>query len=157
MRVSLIAMLAVCAVVAALGCSGSGRLPAETTGAFEQAFTRHDLDAVLDLFTDDAQILPQHGRAVAGREEIEQYFKDSMTPRVAFDTETDMTLVSGDLGVEQGRYRVRDLRRGSDVEEGKYLHVWRRTAGGWKLHRIIYNTDVEPRTEVAVVPADEEP
>jgi uncharacterized protein (TIGR02246 family) len=156
MKASLVAILALCAA-AAPGCSRDGKLPAGTTGAFEQAFTRHDLPAVLDLFTEDAQILPQHGRTVTGREEIEQYFKDSLTPRVAFDTETDMTLVSGDLGVEQGRYRVRDLRRGSDVEEGKYVHVWRRQGGGWKLHRIIYHTDVEPRTEVAVVPADEEP
>lgn len=154
MKASIAAILALCAV-AALGCSRSGKLPAETTGAFEQAFTRHDLPAVLELFTDDAEILRQHGPTVSGREEIEQYFKDSMTPRVAFDTETEMTLVNGDLGVEQGRYRVRDLRRGADVEEGKYLHVWRRGGGGWKLHRVIYNTDVEPRTEVAVMPADE--
>ena len=49
-----------------------------------------------------------------------------MTPKVAYDTDTEMTLVRGDLAVEQGRYRVRNVRRGSDVEEGKYLHVWRR-------------------------------
>jgi uncharacterized protein (TIGR02246 family) len=154
MKAGIAAILALCAL-AALGCSRSAKLPAETTGAFEQAFTRHDLPAVLDLFTEDAQILPQHGRTVTGREEIEEYFKDSLTPRAAFDTETEMTLVSGDLGVEQGRYRVRDLRRGSNVEEGKYVHVWRRQGGGWRLHRIIYHTDVEQRTEVAVVPADE--
>jgi uncharacterized protein (TIGR02246 family) len=155
MKASIAAILALCAL-AALGCSRSGKLPAETTSAFEQAFTRHDLPGVLKLFTDDAEILLQHGRSVTGRAEIEEYFKDSLTPRVAFDTDTDMTLVSGDLAVEQGRYRVRDLRRGSDVEEGNYVHVWRRQAGDWKLHRIMYNTNVEPGTEVAVAPADEE-
>jgi ketosteroid isomerase-like protein len=48
------------------------------------------------------------------------------------------------------------VRRGSDVEEGKYLHVWRRVGNGWKLYRMIYNTDVEPRTEVSVEPARQE-
>ena len=143
-------------VAAILGCSRSDTLPAGVTGALEQAFTRHDLPATVALFADDAQILPQHGPAIRGRQEIEDYFKDSMTPRVTYDTDTEMTLVRGDLAVEQGRYVVRNVRRGSDVEEGKYLHVWRRVNNDWKLYRVIYNTDVEPRTEVSVEQAREE-
>ena len=141
---------------AVLGCSRSDTLPADVTGALEQAITRHDLAATVALFTDDAEILPQHGPAVRGRQEIESYFQDTITPKVAYDTDTEMTLVRGDLAIEQGRYRVRNVRRGSDVEEGKYLHVWRHVGSGWKLYRIIYNTDVEPRTEVSVEPAREE-
>lgn len=141
---------------AILGCSRTDTLPANVTGALEQAITRHDLDATVALFADDAQILPQHGPAIRGRQEIEEYFQDSITPKMAYDTDTEMTLVRGDLGIEQGRYRVRNVRRGSDVEEGKYLHVWRRTGNDWKLYRIIYNTDVESRTEVSIEQAREE-
>jgi ketosteroid isomerase-like protein len=141
---------------AILGCSRTDTLPADVTGALEQAITRHDLAATVAVFADDAQILPQHGPAIRGREEIEAYFKDSITPKVAYDTDTEMTLVRGDLAVEQGRYRVRNVRRGSDVEDGKYLHVWRRMGTDWKLYRLIYNTDVEPRTQVSVEPAREE-
>ena len=141
---------------AILGCSRTDTLPADVTGALEQAITRHDLAATVGLFADDAQILPQHGPAIRGREEIEAYFKDSITPKVAYDTDTEMTLVRGDLAVEQGRYRVRNVRRGSDVEDGKYLHVWRRMGTDWKLYRLIYNTDVEPRTQVSIEPAREE-
>jgi ketosteroid isomerase-like protein len=145
---------ATCALCAAamLGCSRNETLPAEVTSAFEQAFTRHDLPTCVALFTSDAQILPQHGRVVSGREEIEQFLKDNMTPIVSYDTDTEMTLVRGDLGVEQGYYRVRNVRRGADIEEGKYLHVWRRVGSEWKLQRMIYNTDVEPRTEVSIEP-----
>lgn len=141
---------------AIFGCSRTDTLPADVTGALEQAITRHDLAATVALFAEDAQILPQHGPAIRGREEIEAYFKDSITPKVAYDTDTEMTLVRGDLAVEQGRYRVRNVRRGSDVEDGKYLHVWRRMGTDWKLYRLIYNTDVEPRTQVSVEPAREE-
>jgi ketosteroid isomerase-like protein len=150
MKARIVALYILCAA-AALGCApNDGTLPAGVTGSYEQAFTRHDLPALLELFTADAQILPQHGPVVSGREEIEEFLKSSMTPVASFDTETEMTLVKGDLGVEQGRYRVRNVRRGSDVEQGKYLHVWRRVGDDWKLHRVIYNTDVEPRTEVAI-------
>lgn len=145
-----------CAAAVA-GCSQSGStLPANVTGAWEQAFTRHDVDACVALFTDDAQILPQHGPAVRGRQEIENYLKDSMNPRVTYDTDTEMSVVRGDLAVEQGRYVVRNVRRGLEVEQGKYLHVWRRVGTDWKLYRMIYNTDVEPRTEVSIEPAREE-
>jgi ketosteroid isomerase-like protein len=149
---------AACVLCAAaiLGCSRGGTLPADVTGALEQAFTRHDIAACVALFRDDAQILPQHGPAIRGRQEIQAYFNDSMNPRVTYDTETEMSIVRGDLAVEQGRYRVRNVRRGSDVEEGKYVHVWRRTGNDWKLYRMIYNTDVEPRAEVSVEPAREE-
>ena len=151
--------LATCVLCAAsiLGCSRSAdTLPADVTGALEQAISRHDLAASVALFADDAQILPQHGPAVRGRQEIESYLNDWTTPKVTYDTDTELTLVRGDLGVEQGRYRIRNVRRGSDVEDGKYLHVWRRIGNDWKLYRIIYNTDVAPRTEVSVEPAREE-
>ena len=150
--------LATCVLCAAsiLGCSRTDTLPADVTGALEQAISRHDLAASVALFSDDAQILPQHGPAVRGRQEIESYLNDWTTPKVTYDTDTELTLVRGDLGVEQGRYRIRNVRRGSDVEDGKYLHVWRRIGNDWKLYRIIYNTDVAPRTEVSVEPAREE-
>ena len=155
MKRSTFAICVLCGA-AILGCSRNDTLPADVTGALEQAITRHDLAATVALFADDAEILPQHSPAIRGREEIEAYFKDSITPKVAYDTDTEMTLVRGDLAVEQGRYRVRNVRRGSDVEDGKYLHVWRRMGNDWKLYRLIYNTDVEPRTQVSVEPAREE-
>lgn len=149
---------ATCVLCAAsiLGCSRTQTLPADVTGALEQAISRHDLAASVALFSDDAQILPQHGPAVSGRQEIEAYLNDWTTPKVTYDTDTELTLVRGDLGVEQGRYRIRNIRRGSDVEDGKYLHVWRRVGNDWKLYRVIYNTDVAPRTAISIEPAREE-
>jgi uncharacterized protein (TIGR02246 family) len=143
-------------VAAMAGCSRGGTLPDSVTGAWEQAFTRHDLAACVALFTDDAEILPQHGPKVTGKKDIEAFLQDSMNQRVSYDTDTQMTIVRDDLAVEEGRYVVRNVRRGLDVEEGKYLHVWRRVGNDWKLYRMIYNTDVEPRTEVSIEPAREE-
>jgi uncharacterized protein (TIGR02246 family) len=143
-------------VAALAGCSRGGTLPDSVTGTWEQAFTRHDLAGCVALFTDDAEILPQHGPKVSGKKDIEAFLQDSMNQRVSYDTDTQMTIVRDDLAVEEGRYVVRNVRRGLDVEEGKYLHVWRRVGNDWKLYRMIYNTDVEPRTEVSVEPAREE-
>ena len=63
-----------------LGCSRTDTLPDDVTGALEQAFSRHDVAASVALFASDAEILPQHGAPIRGREAIENYFKDSMAP-----------------------------------------------------------------------------
>ena len=143
---------AICGLLclAVTGCARDDTLPRSVVQAFEQAFNKDDIAACVALFTEDAQILPEHGPIVSGREGIKQFLKDQMTPVVMFDTSDDMTLVREDLAIEQGTYRVRDLRRGVDIELGKYLHVWRNVNGDWKLYRIIYNTDVAPRAEVSV-------
>lgn len=149
-------MVCVSIGLALSGCARSDKLPADVVGAYEQALNRDDIDALMKLFTEDAQILPEHGPAVAGREGIEQFLKDQMTPVALFNTETEMTLVRSDMAIEQGHYRVRNVRRGSDIEEGKYLHVWRNVGGDWKLYRVIYNTDVAPATNVSVAQAEAE-
>ena len=70
MKVSTFATCILCAA-AICGCSRDETLPANVTSALEQAITRHDIAASVAVFADDAQILPQHGPAIRGRQEIE--------------------------------------------------------------------------------------
>lgn len=135
------------------GCSRGEALPKSVVQSFEQAFNADDLDGCLALFDHEAQILPEHGPAVSGRDGIAEFLKNQMTPVVSFNTEADMTMIRDDIAIEQGHYRVRDVRRGSDVEEGKYLHVWRNRGEGWKLYRVMYNTDYARDTEVSIAQA----
>jgi ketosteroid isomerase-like protein len=148
---------AVAASVTLGGCSTrSESLPKSVVQSFEQAFNADDLDAVVALFDDDAQILPERAPAITGREGISAFLRDQMTPVVSFNTEADMSLIRNDIAIEQGHYRVRDVRRGSDVEEGKYMHVWRNRGQGWKLYRVMYSTDIATPTVVSVAQATEQ-
>jgi ketosteroid isomerase-like protein len=135
------------------GCSRSEALPKSVVQSFEQAFNADNLEGCLALFDDEAEILPERGPAVSGREGISEYLKDQMTPVVSFNTEADMTMIRNDIAIEQGHFRVRDVRRGSDIEEGKYLHVWRNRGQGWKLYRVMYNTDYARETDVEIAQA----
>lgn len=137
-------------------CTRNDDLPSSVIQSFEIAFTKHDLPACLALFTDDAQILPEHGSVISGRAEIENFLKNSMTPVVSFNTDTDMTLVRGDVAIEQGHFTVRNIRRGANIELGKYIHIWRKVDGEWLLYRVIYNTDVAPKGYATVEPTPEE-
>jgi ketosteroid isomerase-like protein len=154
---TLLTLGAVAACVTLGGCgTRSESLPKSVVQAFEQAFNQDDLNATLALFDDDAQILPERGPAITGRAGIAEFLKDQMTPVVSFNTEADMSLIRSDIAIEQGHYRVRDVRRGSDVEEGKYLHVWRNRGEGWKLYRVMYSTDRATPTTVSIAQAPEQ-
>lgn len=135
------------------GCGRTEALPKSVVQSFEQAFNADDLEGCLALFDAEAQILPERGPAVTGRDGITEFLKNQMTPVVSFNTEAEMTMIRNDIAIEQGQFRVRDVRRGSDIEEGKYLHVWRNRGQGWKLYRVMYNTDYAPETDVEIAQA----
>ena len=49
----------------------------------------------------------------------------------------------GDIAVEQGRYQLADAE-GNVADHGKYMVIWKRDGGDWKLHRDIWNTSTPP-------------
>ncbi len=147
-------MVALCLMLPA--CTRQDVLPSSVTQAFEIAFTKHDLPGCLALFADDAQILPEHGAVITGRAEIEAFLKNQMTPVVSFNTDTDMILRRGDVAVEQGHFTVRNIRRGTNIEMGKYMHIWRKVDREWRLFRVMYNTDVAPQGFATVEPLPED-
>lgn len=148
-------------VIAAL-CAGlpacaarENALPRDVTSALENAFNRNDAAAAAKLFTDDAEILPESGQTIRGRPQIEEYLKEQVALETAFDTDATTQLVRDDVAIEQGTYRVRNVVTGKDVEFGKYMHVWKKDpAGGWKIFRLMQNTDVAPRASVSVADDD---
>ncbi|MCK6370419.1 MAG: nuclear transport factor 2 family protein, partial [Gammaproteobacteria bacterium] len=69
-----------------------------------------------------------------------------------YDTTRTLTLRSGRLAIEQGVYRVRNVRHGEDVEQGQYLAVWKKLDGDWRIFRSIFNTEFTMRSEVTMAP-----
>lgn len=137
--------------LALAACSGSEEtLPREVTTAIETAFNRGDPDACAAAFAEDAEILPEGAPTVSSREAIRQWWAEQTARKISYDTSVVLQIVRDDLAVEEGTYRVRDVAAGVDVEEGKYLTVWKRIGHDWKIHRLIYNTNVARGTAVSV-------
>jgi uncharacterized protein (TIGR02246 family) len=145
----------VAAGAAALGaCSSSETsLPQSVTSGVENAFSRNDAAAFVSLFTDDAEIVPGSGPVVRGLPQIGEFFSNQSADELTFDTDTTAQLVRDDLAIEQGTYRVRNIKVGKEVETGNYLNVWRKVNGNWKLYRATFNTEIGPKGAMSV--ADE--
>lgn len=137
--------------LALTACSGRDEtLPAEVTTAIETAFNRDDPDACAAAFAEGAEILPEGSQTVSGREAIRGWWAEQTARNISYDTSVVQQIVRNDLAVEEGTYRVRDVAAGVDVEVGKYLTVWKRIDHDWKVHLLIYNTNIVRGTAVSV-------
>jgi ketosteroid isomerase-like protein len=135
-----------------VGCSASKdvQLPHNVTTALETAFNRGDIQACANLYTDDAEIIAEDAPTVSGKSAIERFFGEQVAREISFDTDTRVSVVSGDVAFEHGTYRIRNVVQGVEVEQGDYLNVWRRTNGQWKAYRSMYNVTMSPNVAVSV-------
>ena len=134
-----------------IGCAQhENRLPASVTTALEAAFNRGDIQGCVDLYADDAEIIAEDAPAVRGKLAIQSFFNEQVSREIAFDTDSSVSIVSGNIAIEQGTYRVRNVARGVDVEYGDYLNVWRKTNGKWKAYRSMYNVTMSPNAAVSI-------
>ena len=142
------------AVLALAGCVSHDeqQLPSNVTTALEMAFNKGDIQACADLYTDDAEIISDRNNPVIGRKAIGEFFKQQVSRDLLFDTDAKVTVVSGNVAMEQGTYKVRNVVQGVDVELGDYLNVWRKTNGHWKAFRSMYNITRSPGALVSVQP-----
>ncbi len=94
------------------------------------------------LFTDDAMVLPPNGESVRGRPAIEKVFQGLIAAGIKQVTLTAEEVEGhGDTATEVGAYSVKDAA-GTEVDRGKYVVVWKRVKGEWKLHRDIWNSNM---------------
>lgn len=136
-----------------VGCEKpGGSLPDDVTSAWEEAFNKGDAAGVAALYTEDAQLMPPATPLVSGRAAIEAFMRDTFAQSPVQIAITDgETSVNGDHADRRGTYRVASPD-GAELETGKFVEVWKRIGGEWKIHWDIWNTDAP--TPPADAPVD---
>jgi uncharacterized protein (TIGR02246 family) len=107
---------------------------------FMEAFRAGDAAGVAACYTADAQIMPPNSDVITGTDAIAGFWGTVMAAGIAgARLETMEVEAQGDVATEVGRYALSGADGGS-IDAGKYLVVWHRDGGAWKLHRDIWNT-----------------
>ena len=107
---------------------------------FMSAFGRGDAAGVAGLYTEDGQVLPPGSEPITGRPRIQAFWQGAMDMGVkAAKLETVEVAHHGDAVYEVGRYAL-EAAGGQLLDRGKYVVIWQRHGGDWKLHRDIWNT-----------------
>jgi uncharacterized protein (TIGR02246 family) len=115
-----------------------------TNKAFCVAVARGDAAAVAALYTSTAQALPPGGETARGRDAIQKAFQGMIDAGA-----TNLTLSTveveahGDTAHEVGTW-VLKAKDGAAVDNGKYIVIWKREGGQWRLHRDIWNSSAPP-------------
>ena len=111
----------------------------ETNQHFMTSFAAQDAAALVALYTDDAQLFPPHSDLVEGAEHLVAFwqgiFEMGLTGASLETLEVDN---EGDTAIEVGRYTL-TAGDGTVADEGKYVVVWKKVGGQWRLHRDIWN------------------
>jgi ketosteroid isomerase-like protein len=112
---------------------------AAATAQFIAAFGRQDAAGCAQLYTELGATLPPNAEMARGREAIQAVWQELFDAGLtAFAVDSLEVENAGDWAYEMGRYR---LYAGDDLaDEGKYLLIWKREAGQWRIHRDIVNT-----------------
>ena len=108
---------------------------------FTAAHVSGDQATIDDMFTLDAKCLPPGADPVIGRNAIAKLTREYLETGVsAFREETTDFYGDENLLIDQGTYEMvygRDKTR----ETGKYLNVWKKEGGVWKIYSNIWNAN----------------
>jgi uncharacterized protein (TIGR02246 family) len=126
---------------------------------FSEAIKARDFAALAGMFTDDAVMLPPRRNMIVGKNAIQSFWTQAnRIEEVTFDTDSVAPL-GGEVVREIGTLRMRVGRPGAprgdqdaigesaaDATEaqsreilGKYVFLWRKINGEWKLETSIWN------------------
>ncbi len=137
-------LLAIGAIVAsATAASADVRSEIEAGNRqFEALAAKGDANGVAALYTATGQALPAGSEVVSGMEALRKFWQgvfDSGVKGVRLKTlEVE---AAGDNAHEVGQYELLDAA-GKTLDRGKYVVVWKKEGGRFKLHRDIWTTSI---------------
>jgi ketosteroid isomerase-like protein len=119
----------------------------ELARQFSAAYVRGDAAAMTALYTQDAVIFPERSAAITGHAAIRSYWTLPGSRRITRHVITPSQIkIDGRHAYDHGTFEIAGVRDGKSWGpfRGKYVVVWRRESGGWRIHLDIWNSGPEP-------------
>ena len=112
---------------------------------FSAAVAKGDAAAVAALYTTDGMVMPAGSDNVKGAAAIQKFWAGAMGSGIAAaKLNTIEVFGRGANATEVGEYELLD-KAGKSLDHGKYIVIWRREDGKWKLHRDMFSTNIPPK------------
>lgn len=112
--------------------------------AWEKAYNAGDAAALTALYTKDAQVMAPGAETTAGSRAIQAYFTEDIKGGAKMALTLGDAVSFGDYAVETGKY-VATSAEGKHLDHGKFLSVYKKSDGGWKLYRDTWNSSMPPK------------
>ena len=114
----------------------------EKNTAFAKAFVSGDSAYLVNHYTQDGKLFPPNSEAVVGRAAISVVISEYLKFGIKeFHDETTALYGNEENLIEEGNYFMGD-GKGNTIDKGKYMDVWRKIDGEWKVYSNIFNTSM---------------
>lgn len=115
--------------------------------AFSEAYMNGDYDAIANAYTEDGMIMPAGPKIIKGRAAIRERWvlPDGVSVPYHKIKPEEITIIEDtayDIGYYEGRTRRADGEESS--WQGKYVIIWKKTDGDWKIYADIWNQVADP-------------
>jgi ketosteroid isomerase-like protein len=116
---------------------------AASNAIYQSLVTKHD-GSILDLYADDAWLLPAHSPALKTREEKLAFFDEAYRSGARTGTFTTLELF-GDAKEYVTEIGIAKIYDGNShlVADVHYMVLWKKTSKGWKMFRDMFSS-VQP-------------
>jgi uncharacterized protein (TIGR02246 family) len=109
---------------------------------FVTEFNAHNGDAIGQLYTENGRLLPVNSNVIEGQKNIGQFWNAVFEMGIDNATITTKHVESfGDTAVEEGEYSLFGADN-NKLDDGKYIIIWKKVDGQWKLDRDIFSTNM---------------
>ena len=121
----------------------------EMNKEFADMMVANDHEGILKWYADDVIQMPNYSpilRGIDALKEAQKKEEQSGVKFTAFTLETTDVLPAGDYFIEIGKYTLsmEIPEMGSMDDHGKYMTVWEKRDGDWKIRADTWNTDNNP-------------
>ncbi len=109
---------------------------------FMETFKEGDTAVLASLYTEDGKVLPPNAGFIEGKEALQAFWQAVIDMGVK---EAVLEIIEveghGDTAIEVSKFEMKDAN-GNVLDHGKYIVIWKRVEGNWKLHSDIFNSSV---------------
>jgi uncharacterized protein (TIGR02246 family) len=157
MKITHLDPLCTAVIAAFIGClaqpaHADGPQPAQADGprsAIEAANAHFSATAAMGdgaglaaLYAADGQVMPAGSDVIRGRDAIQKFWQGALDSGIAgVGLKTIDVFAQGPTATEVGQYELRN-KADKVLDHGKYIVIWRREGGHWKLLRDMFSTNV---------------
>ncbi len=123
-----------------------------------RAFAAGDVGAVVDMYASDGMVMAPNAPPGKEKAGLTAAYTDMMRKEnnlsLTFEPTQITVAAAGDMAHDIGTYRLSmDTPGGRINDNGKYITLWKKVAGQWKVAADMFNTDLPMQPPMAAAPA----
>ncbi|MGW9687166.1 YybH family protein [Flagellimonas sp. 2504JD1-5] len=110
--------------------------------SFSKAYIEQDFGAMANIYTHDAKLIPLGIPIVEGREAIKARWEMGKATKIlSHSMDASEINIIGDYAYDYGYYSGTSQKASEPISKwkGKYVVVWKKVAGSWKMYIDIWN------------------